>query len=113
MVLLSELQELQAALPDTHLPVSRFRPNIVVDDLDMPAVSTDLLGKTLTLGNITVTADIMATRCAMTIHAQGDLARAPEIMRILVKEWKHCFGIYVTPVQSGEIAVGDTISLSA
>jgi uncharacterized protein YcbX len=109
IVLASELEKLQNTLPDAAVDAMRFRPNIVLNDLDSPLQSAALVGVRMKAGTAVVIADSHAPRCAMTTHAQGNLPRAPQIMRALVRDWKHNFGLYASVLQGGQITMGDPV----
>ncbi len=110
IVLTSELDHLRAELPDTDISLMRFRPNIVIDDRVQPLRSDDLVGAKFRVGSVDISVDMTTPRCAMTTHAQGSLPRAQEIMRKLVLEWKHSFGVYGTVRKGGNIVVGEEVT---
>ncbi|MFZ5930626.1 MAG: MOSC domain-containing protein [Pseudomonadota bacterium] len=109
IVLASELGRLQETLTGADANVARFRPNIVLNDLDAPLMSDDLVGATVRVGAVVMRIDYLTPRCAMTTHAQGNLPKAPQIMRALVRDWKHNFGLYASVLQGGQIAMGDPV----
>ncbi len=109
IVLASELRQIQNTLPDAAVDAMRFRPNIVLDDLDNPLSSEALVGVRMKVGTTELVADSHAPRCSITTHAQGNLPKSPQIMRTLVRDWKHNFGLYVSVLQGGRINMGDTV----
>ncbi len=110
IILASELRQLQDGLPGAMVDATRFRPNIVLNDLAAPLASDDLIGATLQIGSAIVRIDYMTPRCSMTTHEQGQLARAPQIMRRLVRDWKHNFGVYGAVAREGQIRIGDQVT---
>ena len=110
IVLASELRRLQGTLPGADANVMRFRPNIVLNDLDAPLMSDDLVGATVRADNVVMRIDYATPRCAMTTHGQGALDKAPQIMRALVRDWKHNFGLYASVLQAGQIRMGDSVA---
>ena len=110
VILASELKRLQDSLPGTVVNALRFRPNIVIDDLAAPLIAESLIGATLQMGSARIKIDYMVPRCSMTTHAQNGLEKAPQIMRKLVQDWKHDFGLYGGAIQEGNIRVGDHVS---
>lgn len=110
IVLASELRKLHESLPDAAVDVMRFRPNILLDDLANPVSSESLVGARLKVGDTEMTADSHAPRCSMTTHAQDRLPKAPQIMRALVRDWQHKFGLYVSVAKGGQIRIGDPIA---
>lgn len=109
IVLASELRQMQSSIPDAGVGAMRFRPNIVLNDLDSPLSSQDLIGVRIKAGGAVVIADSHVPRCAMTTHAQDQLPKAPQIMRTLVRDWKHNFGLYASVLQGGQIRMGDPV----
>ncbi|MEO2178343.1 MAG: MOSC N-terminal beta barrel domain-containing protein [bacterium] len=99
---------------DAPIPMNRFRPNIVVSDLeayredDLPAFNFPRL----TLNRVTV-----CERCIVTTTDQNTGGRAKEPLRTLGKYRKRkndyaggiMFGIYLTPDSDGDISVGDVM----
>lgn len=110
VILASELRRLQESLSDTVVNALRFRPNIVIDDRAAPHSSESLIGATLQMGTARIKLDYLTPRCSMTTHAQEGLAKAPQIMRRLVQDWKHDFGLYGGVIQEGCIRRGDPVS---
>ncbi|MCK9994459.1 MAG: hypothetical protein Dbin4_02979, partial [Alphaproteobacteria bacterium] len=76
---------------------------------DNPLTSEGLVGARLKIGDTEMTAIAHAPRCSMVTHAQDRLPKAPQIMRALVRDWKHNFGLYVSVQNAGHIRIGDTI----
>ena len=109
IVLRSELAQLQAALPAAQVDVQRFRPNIVLNDLDAPLAADELVGTTVRAGDVVMRIEYLTPRCSMTTHAQGNLSKAPQLMRTLVRDWKHNFGLYASVLQGGQITLGDGV----
>ncbi len=109
IILASELEILREELPDIEISTLRFRPNIVIDDLATPATSDELLGTKLQIGAVEINVEMGTPRCAMTTHPQAHLLMASELMRKLVLEWKHSFGVYAEIGKGGKINVGDSV----
>ncbi len=109
IVLASELRQLRNSLPDAGVDAMRFRPNIVLNDLDSPLSSAALVGVRMKIGATELVIDNHAPRCSMTTHAQGALPKAPQIMRALVRDWKHNFGLYATVLRAGHVRMGDRV----
>lgn len=110
IILASELKQFHNSLPSAGVDVMRFRPNIVLNDLENPLSADDLVGVRIKLGTAVVIGDALTPRCSMTTHTQGALPKAPEIMRSLVRDWKHKFGLYASVIQDGQIRMGDPVS---
>ncbi len=110
IILASELKQLHNSLPGAGVDAMRFRPNIVLNDLENPLSADDLVGVRIKIGAAVLTGDVLVPRCSMTTHTQGALPKAPEIMRCLVRDWKHNFGVYASVIQAGQIRMGDPVS---
>lgn len=110
VVLVSELENLKKVLPGAGIEAARFRPNIVLDDRDAPLSAEKLIGAKLRVGTAEIATHWLVPRCSMTTHAQGALPKAPEIMRKLVRDWKHNFGIYGSVAKAGQIRQGDVVA---
>lgn len=108
IILASELRKFQRSLPHAGVDAMRFRPNLVLNDLENPLSSDDLVGARIKVGGAVLVAGALTPRCAMTTHAQDKLPKAPEIMRSLVRDWSHNFGLYASVAQGGQIRMGDT-----
>jgi uncharacterized protein len=87
----SEIARVAGTSPD----VRRFRPNVVGEGGDAPAI-------TVTMRDV---------RCSM-VNLDPDLARvAPEALKAVVRA--NCAGIYGTVIRVGQLAVGQSIVLHA
>jgi uncharacterized protein YcbX len=109
----SSLADLAARL-DEPLPLSRFRPNIVVDDLGAPYAEDDV--RTAEIGSVALAFCKHAIRCAVTLVDQDTGVRAgPEPLRALAAYRRHpdggvAFGTKFSVVTPGTLAVGDVVS---
>ncbi|MFC5288922.1 MOSC domain-containing protein [Actinokineospora guangxiensis] len=103
-----------AARVDEPLPLSRFRPNIVVDDLGAPYAEDDL--RAVRIGSVGLAFCKHAIRCAVTLVDQDTGVRAgPEPLRALAAYRRHpdggvAFGTKFSVVAPGALAVGDVVS---
>lgn len=92
----------------------RFRPNIVVRTLHAAPFQEDAwVGGVLAFGEdcggpaINVT--LRDARCAMVNLDPDSAARAPEVLKAVVRANQNNAGVYGTVVRVGELAVGQTI----
>ena len=107
------LDDLNARLSD-ELPMNRFRPNIVVDLLE--AYKEDSL-EIFNFPSLNLESVAICERCTVTTTDQetGEVAKEP--LRTLSKYRKRAdgyaggimFGIYVTAIADGKLAIGDNL----
>ena len=97
----------------SQFDVRRFRPNLLIDipDTDHPFPEQAWIGKTLSVGSVTLKIDMTCPRCAMTTHGFHDLPQDAQIMRKLVANSEGNLGIYASAVQAGKVAAGDSVSV--
>jgi len=107
------LAHLQSLAPDSRIDVRRFRPNFLLSVPDardgFPEAAWP--GKRLRIGSATVEVTIGCMRCVMTTLPVGDLPKDPRIMRVLVREARHCLGAYARVVEPGTARLGDAVEL--
>ena len=109
----SSLADLNARL-DEPLPLSRFRPNIVIDDLGAPYAEDHVL--TARIGEVGLALCKPAIRCAVTLVDQvTGVTTGPEPLRALAAYRRHpdggvAFGTKFSVVTPGALAVGDVVS---
>ena len=98
---------------ESQFDVRRFRPNLLVDipDTDHPFPEQAWVGKTLSVGSVTLKIDMRCPRCAMTTHGFSDLPKDAQIMRKLVANSEGNLGIYASVVQAGNVTAGDSVSV--
>jgi uncharacterized protein len=99
----------------------RFRPNILVDDLDDPTVEENWLSCDMHIREQVVVHVVMPTpRCVMTTRAQGDLVRDRKILRTLTRVSRRdvpvlgespCAGTYADVVRPGVVRAGDAVRI--
>lgn len=96
---------------ESQFDVRRFRPNVLIDCQDSADAFPEQawIGKTLTIGGVTLNIESTCPRCAMTTHGFSDLPRDTQIMRQMVAHSDGNLGVYATIVQSGIVAAGDGV----
>jgi uncharacterized protein YcbX len=96
------------------LPMTRFRPNVVVDGA-APWAEDGWVGRRLRIGAVTFRAPKPSDRCVVTTTDQETGERGREPLRTLARHrkvgQKLMFGLNLIPDGAGEIAVGDEIEL--
>jgi MOSC domain-containing protein len=95
------------------LPMERFRPNLVVDDV-LEAFAEDEW-KVVRVGGVELRFAEHCDRCVMTTIDPATLAPSLEPTRTLARhrQWDHAvyFGIRLVPTSSGVVRVGDPVEL--
>ncbi|TNH30558.1 MOSC domain-containing protein [Micromonospora orduensis] len=94
------------------VPMTRFRPNLVVDGA--PAWAEDgWAGRSLRVGGLRMRAAGPCDRCVVTTTDQETGVRAKEPLRTLARHrnirQKLLFGLHVVPIDGGPLAVGDRV----
>lgn len=101
---------------DTAVPMSRFRPNIVITG--WPDPHTEDRVHRMTVGTTGVGFGERAIRCAMTMTDQDTgHRRGPEPLRTLADYRREpdgvSFGLKATVLTPGHIAIGDPVTITA
>ncbi|MGW3626226.1 MOSC domain-containing protein [Streptomyces sp. NPDC000880] len=96
------------------LPMTRFRPNVVVDGT-APWAEDDW--QRIVIGEVTFRVARPCGRCVITTTDQHTAERGKEPLRTLARhrrvEDKMVFGQYLVPERTGVIRVGDTVAVLA
>jgi uncharacterized protein YcbX len=98
-------------LPDP-LPISRFRPNIVLDGPVEPFAEDDW--KRVTIGDVEFRFAEVCDRCVLTLIDAATFRSGKEPIRTLSRhrKWdgKTWFGVRLVPLTGGVISTGDPVS---
>jgi uncharacterized protein YcbX len=87
----------------------RFRANVYLEGLE-PWAETELVGKTLKIGEARLEVIKMTDRCAATGVEPGTGARDMDLVQTLRKNFGHIdCGVYARVVKGGRIARGDPV----
>lgn len=99
--------------PGSTVDARRFRPNLLIQSADgitgLP--EHDWSGCELRIGTVRLRAVCPMTRCAMVTWEQGDLPKAPALMRALVRETNYNLGSALSVLSPGEVSLGDPVEL--
>ncbi len=100
----------------TQRPASdqrRFRPNFLIapEGGRTGFVELDWCGRTISVGAANVKVEYPTMRCSMTVQAQGDLPKDPQVLRTIVRDANQNVGVYSHVVAAGAVAVGDVVEL--
>lgn len=105
---------LAAGSPEGPLPMTRFRPNIVISGAP-PWAEDDWLGRRLRIGAVTFRVAKACDRCVVTTTDQETGERGHEPLRTLGKHRNVnqllLFGTNLIPDGTGRVAVGDPVIL--
>ena len=104
----ASLSLLHEILPNSGIDPRRFRPNIVVDS-QYP--DQDLVGKTITIGEITLEITHKTERCRMITIDQPGLECRPEILKSVSQNFGLDFGVYARVLSTGSVSIGDRAKL--
>ncbi|MEV8015891.1 MOSC N-terminal beta barrel domain-containing protein [Streptomyces sp. NPDC086554] len=114
---LNALNERIAAAGGTAVPMSRFRPNVVLDGWDEPHLEDQ--ARRIVIGGAELGFAKLAIRCAVTLVDQTTGSRTgPEPLRTLASYRRAsdggvAFGAKYSVLQTGELAVGDELAVTA
>jgi uncharacterized protein YcbX len=110
----STLQWLSRLKPTAAWDVRRFRPNVLIEtEATGGAVENDWIGRDVRIGEVLVKGEMLTIRCAMPMHAQGDLPRDPSVLRTIVREANQCVGLYASIAEPGCARIDDPVHLVA
>jgi len=104
------LANLQAAVPGSVIDVRRFRPNLVIDGIEL---EDTWVGDELEAGSYSGTVVEVTKRCGMTMLAQPGVSEDPDILRSIVRGRGRRFGVYAGVTREGEVCVGDAVYVAA
>jgi uncharacterized protein YcbX len=108
----ASLDTLARHAPGVEIDARRFRPNLVIDTAGTGGLpEIEWCGGELEVGNARLEVMMPMVRCVMTTCAQRALAKAPEIMRSLVRETQQDLGVGGRVLEAGEIRIGDEVRL--
>jgi hypothetical protein len=112
---LAELnRRIQLRDPAAAVPMTRFRPNVVIDGADAFAEDD---WKTLTIGSVRFTAPKGCDRCVFTTidPETAALSKEPLVTLSTFRRWDGnvWFGRQLIPDQEGEIHVGDRVEVGS
>jgi uncharacterized protein YcbX len=109
------LNELNRRLDEAAVPMSRFRPNIVIDGWEDP--HTEDWARHLRAGNTELGYAEIAIRCPVTLVDQESGRKAgPEPIRTLATYRRApgggvAFGVKFSVLRTGKVAVGDEVTV--
>jgi uncharacterized protein YcbX len=100
-----------AKLVGTELDPRRFRPNLLVETFDDGFPEDAWVGRTLSVGTMTMRGDQRDSRCVMINIDPLTTAKNRDVLRAVAGERQNCFGLYGSVVVQGRVEVGDLVRL--
>jgi uncharacterized protein len=99
-----------SALVGAELSALRFRPNLVVEALDVTQFPEDAwVGSVLQIGGLRMRVDQQDQRCVMINVDPETTSKNPDVLRAVTRERGACLGVYGSTVEPGYVAVGDRV----
>ncbi|MDL4776823.1 MOSC domain-containing protein [Actinomadura xylanilytica] len=112
---LAALNERIAARGAGTVPMSRFRPNIVIDGWDEPHLEDRI--RRAAVGDAELGFTKLAIRCAVTVVDQAGRRAGPEPLRTLAGYRRTpdgvAFGVKFSVTREGKVSVGDELTVTA
>ncbi len=107
------LETMKKNNPGSEFDIRRFRPNLLIDCVgdDHPFPEQQWVGKQLLIGEVVLDIAYTCPRCSMVTQALEELPQDAGIMRALVEQAEGNLGVYARVIQSGKVAVGDSVSV--
>lgn len=85
----------------------RFRTNVLLDGAD----EDDLVGTTVTIGDVALHVGMRIERCVMVTRPQpGDVDRDLDVLRSIHRQRQGCLAVGATVSRPGRLTVGDTVA---
>lgn len=105
------LHSLGAALPDSAIEVTRFRPNLVLDGvLDEPGTrypEHGWIGRRMAIGALRLRFTEACDRCVVITKETPTVPHDRAVLRWVARELGNTLGVYATVESPGHIRVGD------
>ena len=89
----------------------RFRPNLLVEAVDAGFPEDAWVGRTLSLGTMSMRGDERDSRCVMINVDPVTTAKNRDVLQAVARERRNCFGLYGSIVVQGQVSVGDAVYL--
>lgn len=105
------LKALQRSLPDSIIHHARFRPNFLVETIEVGFVESDCVNKEVALGSLRCQVYDHTRRCIMVSLAQRELPRDMDIIRTILKVNEGRAGVALKTPDSGMVRSGDKIEV--
>jgi uncharacterized protein YcbX len=105
------LRSLGSALPDSAVDVTRFRPNLVLDEV-LDGLGTGCpehgwIGRRMVIGTLRLRFTEGCDRCVMITKETPTVPHDRAVLRWVARELGNTFGVYAAVEEPGRIRVGD------
>lgn len=112
LLTMSSLATLAERCPDSIADVRRFRPNIVIGEVESDAdwPEQDWIGRSIQLGSVVLDIVGPCPRCVMVTRPVAGLDPDRRLLRSIVADAEQNLGVYATVRQTGTVAVGDSVT---
>jgi len=107
----ASLRALGAALPDSVLDPTRFRPNVVLDVDADGCPEQSWIGRRMALGDVVLRFTEPCDRCVMTTKETPTVPHDKAVLRWVAREYANAFGVYAAVETPGRLSVGDPARL--
>ena len=112
LITTATLGSLEAALPDSAVDATRFRPNLVLDTADGDAASGypehGWVGRQMAIGEVRLRFTEGCDRCAMITKETTTVPHDRAVLRWVARELGNTLGVYAAVERPGRVRVGDT-----
>ncbi|MEV0609934.1 MOSC domain-containing protein [Polymorphospora rubra] len=109
------LRSLAAALPDSAVDVSRFRPNLVLDGVPDDGAAGypehGWIGRRIAIGTLRLRVTEPCDRCVMITKETPSVPHDRAVLRWVARELGNALGVYAAVETPGEVRVGDRAHL--
>lgn len=106
-----QISNLQAALPNSQICVSRFRPNVLLEATEAETKQLQKAPFRLRLGQCVLEILEETVRCGFPALPQPGLHRDGKILKHLRRHHEFKFGFGCKVIEPGQIRVGDPVGL--
>ncbi|MFB6392303.1 MOSC domain-containing protein [Polymorphospora lycopeni] len=105
------LRTLASALPDSAVDVSRFRPNLVLDEVPDDGATGypehGWIGRVMAIGTLRLRFTEPCDRCVMITKETPTVPHDRAVLRWVARELGNALGVYAAVEAPGQVGVGD------
>ncbi|MFD9138517.1 MOSC domain-containing protein [Streptomyces bottropensis] len=105
------LRSLGSTLPDSAMDVSRFRPNLVLDDVPGDHATGypehGWIGRRMVVGTLRLRFTEGCDRCVMITKETPTVPHDRAVLRRVARELGNVFGVYARVEKPGHVRIGD------
>lgn len=105
------LNELQRLMPSSIIHCIRFRPNFLVETIEVGFIENDWVNKDVNVGSLRCHVYDHTRRCIMVALGQGDLLRDTEVIRTILKSNDGRAGVALKTSDSGVLRCGAKVEV--